>query len=237
LLSLSAAIVTMPKENRKRGRREEQKKRKRGDGDADHESKRHKKTDHEDPDLVLEDASYQDDAVGAVTRPGDMPFFGMLDEAEQEYFKQADEMLELNQFEGPDDRAMFLENVYKEAEGKELKIANSQSCSRLMERLILLSTSQQLKNLFKKFSGSYVVWCLYCRDALLTVLASSTSSNIDSPPTAARHSSSTLHPSSLRSSPIQISLQLRLLTPMSHMSQWRTYSSIPWESSKAIWDI
>jgi nucleolar protein 9 len=43
--------------------------------------------------------------------------------------------------------------VYKEADGKELKIANSQSCSRLMERLILLSTPIQLKGLFKKFSS------------------------------------------------------------------------------------
>ena len=37
--------------------------------------------------------------------------------------------------------------------GKELKLANSQSCSRLMERLILLSTPNQLKDLFQKFSG------------------------------------------------------------------------------------
>lgn len=82
-----------------------------------------------------------------------MPFYGLLGEDEQEYFKKADAMLELNQFADPEERNLFLGNVYKEARGKELKIANSQSCSRLMERLILLSTPDQLKSLFQKFSG------------------------------------------------------------------------------------
>lgn len=86
----------------------------------------------------------------------DTPFFGMLDEEEQEYFKHADEMLEMNQFEDSEQRQLFLGNVWREAEGKELKIANSQSCSRLMERLIQLSTPAQLKGLFQRFYGKYV---------------------------------------------------------------------------------
>jgi nucleolar protein 9 len=77
----------------------------------------------------------------------------MLDEEEQEYFKRADEMLELDQFTDPDERKLFLESVYREADGTELKIAHSQSCSRLMERLIRVSNASQLKNLFQKFSG------------------------------------------------------------------------------------
>jgi nucleolar protein 9 len=149
----------MPKENRKRGRRDEQKKRKRDSLDQDPEPKRRKNRDVEAVDNqespVAEHANlagpYQD--ADGVTHPGAMPFFGMLDEDEQEYFKKADQLLELNQFDSPEDRSQFLESVYREAEGKELKIANSQSCSRLMERLILLSTPSQLKNLFKKFSG------------------------------------------------------------------------------------
>lgn len=154
----------MPTENRKRGRREE-KKRKREQQDADKDAKRHKREEQVDTVLQQYDdaqpfpdqtaAPYQDDAmdVDGVTRPGAMPFYGMLDEDEQEYFKKADEMLELNQFADPEERAMFLANVWKEADGKELKIANSQSCSRLMERLILLSTADQLKRLFQKFSS------------------------------------------------------------------------------------
>ncbi len=170
------ACVRMPTEHRKRGRREE-KKRKRDQHDADQQQKRHKPEDHVEDVLKQYDdtqqydenhhdhhhdhhhadqPAYNDDdntALDGLTRPGAMPFYGMLDEDEQEYFKRADEMLELNQFADAEERAMFLANVWKEADGKELKIANSQSCSRLMERLILLSTSDQLKRLFQKFSS------------------------------------------------------------------------------------
>ncbi|TQS32539.1 hypothetical protein Golomagni_07143, partial [Golovinomyces magnicellulatus] len=51
---------------------------------------------------------------------------------------------------------MFLESVYKEAEGKELKLASSQSCSRLMERLIQLSTTSQKKHLFEAFGSHFL---------------------------------------------------------------------------------
>lgn len=146
----------MPKDFKKRGRgrREEQKKRKRDPAAHEPESKRHKKADERQiDDGAYDEDGYQGEPTEGVSRPEPMPFYGMLDDEEQEYFKKADELLELNQFEGPEDRAIFLESVYKEADGKELKIANSQSCSRLMERLILLSTPQQLKRLFKGFSG------------------------------------------------------------------------------------
>ncbi|KAF1843639.1 ARM repeat-containing protein [Cucurbitaria berberidis CBS 394.84] len=142
----------MPKEHKKRGRREEEKKRKR-DVDDDTTSKRHK---NEDVDEHIPDAeAFQQEATDGVT-PAALPFYGMLDDDEQEYFKRADEMLELNQFDDAEARTLFLESVYKEADGKELKIANSQSCSRLLERLILLSTPDQLKGLFQKFSGHFL---------------------------------------------------------------------------------
>ena len=138
----------MPKENKKRGRREERKKRKR-DVDDDVSAKRLK---HEESDQLYAQESAQELANGHVSRPDETPFYGMLDEQEQEYFKKADEMLELNQFESTEDRDIFLASVWKEADGKELKIANGQS-SRLLERLILLSSPEQLKSLFQKFSG------------------------------------------------------------------------------------
>lgn len=157
----------MPKDNRKRGRREDQKKRKRDLDDPEAQAKRRRKSpadhlheheqklpEHQDQTQEpFQDEAIQDEAIDAVTRPQAMPYYGMLDDDEQEYFKRADEMLELNQFDGPDERNLFIESVYKEADGKELKIANSQSCSRLMERLIQLSTPHQLKDLFQKFSG------------------------------------------------------------------------------------
>lgn len=83
-------------------------------------------------------------------------FFGMLADEEQEYFRSADEKLETNDFESDEDRGYFLQSLYKEAAGKELKLASSQSCSRLMERLILLSNTRQKKTLFEAFAGHFV---------------------------------------------------------------------------------
>ncbi|KAH8727148.1 armadillo-type protein [Phaeosphaeriaceae sp. PMI808] len=166
----------MPKEHKKRGRREEQqqrqKKRKHEQEDGDLGSKRAKKDDIVDHVEDGGEAWQQNEAVD-VTRPGEMTYYGMLDDDEQEYFKRADEMLELNQFEDAEARKLFLDSVYKEANGKELKIANSQSCSRLLERLILLSSPDQLKNLFQKFNGHFLNlvqhrFASHCCEALFT---------------------------------------------------------------------
>jgi nucleolar protein 9 len=92
---------------------------------------------------------YQNDA-------GEKEFFGMLADDEQEYFRHADEMLEINQFPSPEDRQLFVESVFREAQGKELKLASSQSCSRLMERLIQISTTAQKKRLFEAFAGHFL---------------------------------------------------------------------------------
>lgn len=147
----------MPKEHRKRGRREEKKRKREEEQDQASTSKRQKSEDAEAETEIIVDGDDEAAPQGGypeyAPRPEDLPFYGLLDEEEQEYFKRADSMLELNQFADPEERNLFLANVYKEAGGKELKIANSQSCSRLMERLILLSTPDQLKNLFQKFSG------------------------------------------------------------------------------------
>ena len=150
----------MPKENKKRGRREEHK-RKRDEYDLYDQSspKKQKSEDGEEDDLkiILDvDQSLGDQGYAEARFPDDTPFYGLLDEEEQTYFKRADILLELNQFADDEERNLFLANVYREAGGKELKIASSQSCSRLMERLIQLSTSEQLKTLFQKFTGQSV---------------------------------------------------------------------------------
>lgn len=143
----------MPKENQKRGRREEKKRKREEEESYESPSKRSKAQENGDSvEYNYSGIAEQTEQVPYVG-PGEIPFYGLLDEEEQEYFKRADSMLELNQFTDPEERDLFLANVYREAEGKELKIANSQSCSRLMERLILLSTPTQLKALFQSFSG------------------------------------------------------------------------------------
>jgi nucleolar protein 9 len=155
----------MPKESKHgRGRREEKKlKRKREqDEETTVEPKRQKSQDPtaEDEDeeedihfLGTDNAIVPEQDVEAEVT--ERPFYGMLEDEEQEYFRRADELLELNDFPEPEDRSLFLANVYREADGKELKIACSQSCSRLMERLILLSTVEQKKMLFEKFAGNF----------------------------------------------------------------------------------
>lgn len=147
----------MPQPNKKRGRRMEGQKRKHEETDDGHllaetSNKRRKSTDV-DGEQEFIGMNGLDESLDGAYPYGEKAFFGMLDEEEQEYFKRADDMLETNAFGDFDERSLFLSNVYREADGKELKIAQSQSCSRLMERLIQLSTPAQLKNLFQKFSG------------------------------------------------------------------------------------
>lgn len=143
----------MPKEHRKRGRREETKRKREQEGDDAASKRQRSDEDEKRGNTVHDDFPYGAAGHVASAGPGEIPFYGLLDEEEQEYFKRADTMLELNQFSDAEQRDLFLANIYQEANGKELKIANSQSCSRLMERLILTSTPDQLKALFEKFSG------------------------------------------------------------------------------------
>ncbi|KFY94467.1 hypothetical protein V500_03208 [Pseudogymnoascus sp. VKM F-4518 (FW-2643)] len=144
----------MPKENKQRGRRGEGKRKREANANEEPVGKR--------PALEVGGMTFVGDTTDTFIPPpfteetDGRPFYGLLAEEEQEYFRRADELLELNDFPSDEDRSLFLANVFKEAEGKELKIANSQSCSRLMERLILLSTAAQKKTLFQKFSGQFL---------------------------------------------------------------------------------
>ncbi|KAG5985357.1 hypothetical protein E4U55_004581 [Claviceps digitariae] len=164
----------MPKPRTKRGAQREERKRKRNDearGDADGSVSKRQRTGDEHHDVqagadeyvsqAYQDYQYQDQNQdrnhhGNGNGLEEKEFFGMLADEEQEYFRRADEMLELNQFPTTQDRDMFLESVFKEAEGKELKLASSQSCSRLMERLIQLSNTSQKKHLFEAFGSHFL---------------------------------------------------------------------------------
>jgi nucleolar protein 9 len=147
----------MPREKQKRGRRAEAKngknaaKRIRENGTDERAAKRQR------PLAETEDFITLDDQENApLTGMSDGPFYGLLDSEEQEYFSRANELLELNQFPDAEERRLFLESVYEEAKGKELKIACSQSCSRLMEKLISMSDIQQIRRLFNTFIGHFL---------------------------------------------------------------------------------
>ncbi|KAG7128970.1 Nucleolar protein 9 like [Verticillium longisporum] len=126
-----------------------------GQEDRDTDGPRAAKRAHRNPNP---DDDYVNDPFGTGADQGrpEREFFGMLDDEEQEYFKRADEMLELNQFPSEEELDVFLQSVYREAVGKELKLASSQSLSRLMERLILLSSTPQKKHIFGAFAGHFL---------------------------------------------------------------------------------
>jgi nucleolar protein 9 len=156
----------MPKENKQRGRREEKKKLKRKREEGDYDTDPSKKQKPQDPaegadfmrldnNEIPENGMLGGGEVEGEEGVAERPFYGLLTDEEQEYFRRADELLEINNFPDPEERSLFLANVYREAEGKELKLACSQSCSRLMERLILLSTVEQKKKIFQDFSGNF----------------------------------------------------------------------------------
>ncbi|SCV99530.1 LAFE_0A05182g1_1 [Lachancea fermentati] len=82
-------------------------------------------------------------------------FFGVLDTEELEYYKQAESTLAIDTFETPEEKQQFIHSVIEESRNKELKLATSQICSKLMERLILASDDLQLKAMFKNFNGFF----------------------------------------------------------------------------------
>ncbi|KAJ2988498.1 hypothetical protein NUW58_g3943 [Xylaria curta] len=99
---------------------------------------------------------YDQSQPAAGLLPTEREFFGMLSDQEQEYFRSVDEQLDIDNFPSQEERQLFLASVFTEAQGKELKLACSQSCSRLMERLILMSNTRQKKQLFHQFSGHFL---------------------------------------------------------------------------------
>lgn len=158
----------MPREKQKRGRRAEKK------AEAEGESKRKRDLAEEEPTTKRQKHTDDDQNANTISRNeieegadyvpfgdnyeagDDTPFYGLLDPEEQEYFSRAGEMLELNQFQDEEERQLFLDRVYEEASGKELKVTCSQSCSRLMEKLIWMSNTEQIKKLFSKYSGNFL---------------------------------------------------------------------------------
>lgn len=156
----------MPKPRSKRtDLREERKKRKAEVAQDGARKKRSRRdADDEDDDAVQDTPQFGEEYGGedGFQREGphdqdaEKEFFGMLADEEQEYFRHADEMLEINQFPSAEDRQLFVDSVFREAQTKELKLASSQSCSRLMERLIQIATTPQKKQLFEAFGGHFL---------------------------------------------------------------------------------
>ncbi|KAI1841203.1 hypothetical protein JX266_012592 [Neoarthrinium moseri] len=156
----------MPKPRSKRQAIRDERKKKREDAEVDYDTadkpaKRQRIDEAGHANNVTDDYATYDDGPrepfqdGGADRP-EKEFFGMLSDQEQEYFRSVDEQLDIDDFPSQEERDMYLANVFVEAQGKELKLACSQSCSRLMERLILMSNSRQKKKLFEQFASHFL---------------------------------------------------------------------------------
>lgn len=86
-------------------------------------------------------------------------FFGLVDSNEIEYFKQAESTLNADVFESDEDRQGFISSILAEARGKELKLVTNQICLKLMERLVLAASDNQLKKIFHQLSGQFAALC------------------------------------------------------------------------------
>lgn len=96
-------MPTMPRENKRRGRRDEKKnekkRKRREEAEALNSSKKQKFEDEADyVSFSGQQLSEGDRTRESAGEAKEIPFYGLLNEGEQEYFKRADEMLELNQF-------------------------------------------------------------------------------------------------------------------------------------------
>lgn len=100
----------MPNENKKRGRREDKKRKLEASDEL--QNRKRRKSEGETGAPPAQDQEQAEFRQYEDEHPHEQVFFGMLEEQEQEYFKRADEMLELNQFaddEG-DSPSCFLDN-------------------------------------------------------------------------------------------------------------------------------
>lgn len=175
----------MPKEHKKRGRREEKKRKDPEEQEySEQQSKRPRQSypyadgtvkldtekpyeyqygsypagtpdDHTELERSHQYSYEESTAISGDAEAGPTTFYGLLDEDELAYFKSADQTLEANLFADAEEKGLFISSVWREANGNELKLANTQSCSRFLEKIIRLSSPAQLKSLFAKFSGQY----------------------------------------------------------------------------------
>ncbi|KAL6453652.1 NOP9 Nucleolar protein 9 [Candida maltosa Xu316] len=113
-----------------------------------------KKAKDEETELVNNDPILESESGEKSALPN--TFFGLVDSNELDYFKQAESTLNINAFDNDEERQGFINSVFEEAQGKELKLVTNQICSKLMERLILFANDRQLKKIFKQFQNHFV---------------------------------------------------------------------------------
>ena len=150
----------MPKEKKKRGRRAEKAQRKAEEAQEEElESHPPQVPDQDQPNNNPTDDAPDSDKPPRSgpydTGPDGMPFYGLLTDQEGEYFHHADEILRADTFPDESDRTTFLTALLSEAQGKELKLACSQSHSRLLERVVGCAGAREVKKLWMACEGEW----------------------------------------------------------------------------------
>ncbi|KAI8881502.1 ARM repeat-containing protein [Backusella circina FSU 941] len=82
--------------------------------------------------------------------------FGEVDEEILGYFKNVEQTLDDPPFETGEDQRLFVQNVYTEVDGNELRLSTNYSCSLILEKLLKISDSFQLRVFMDKLSGKTV---------------------------------------------------------------------------------
>ncbi|KAJ3083136.1 Nucleolar protein 9 [Rhizoclosmatium hyalinum] len=85
----------------------------------------------------------------------DQPELGRVDPDVQVYFMSVEKMLDEQEFETDEDRILFVQNVYREVGANDVKLAADSECSRVLEKLIRLSSDVQVRRLMRSFTGMY----------------------------------------------------------------------------------
>lgn len=126
------------------------------DVDSDESSKK-------DASTTLQSASTnnEDAFINIDEKDEQMPFFGLLTSEQSGYFKQAESTLALDAFDNSEAKTGFVQSVFEEAKGNELKLATNQICSKLMERLVMLSDEAEIKQLYLECKGFFYQMCVH----------------------------------------------------------------------------
>ncbi|KAI9008988.1 armadillo-type protein [Phycomyces nitens] len=82
--------------------------------------------------------------------------YGEVEEQLLGYFKNVESSLDDPQFETAEDQRLFVDNVYSEVEGNELRLATNYSCSLILEKLLKISDPFQLRVFMDKLRGRTV---------------------------------------------------------------------------------
>ncbi|KAJ3146184.1 Nucleolar protein 9 [Irineochytrium annulatum] len=92
------------------------------------------------------------------TRDMEQPDFGRVEPDTLQYFENVEKKLDESPeeaWEDDEDRTMFVTNVYEEVRHHTLKLAGDDQCSRILEKLLRISTDVQIRRLVTVLEGMF----------------------------------------------------------------------------------